>query len=895
MIPLLATYRLQFRVGMDLHKAASLVPYLSSLGISHLYASPISEAAPESSHGYDVTEYNVIDPALGGEEGLKKLADALRAHGMGMILDFVPNHMSASPANAWWRDVLEWGEQSPHASYFDIDWTAPKLLIPALPEPYGIVLERKGFSLSCAAASGTLWFAAGTTLPLTPPSYAFVLADIASGELTDLANRFGVATPETAAELKADFASRLAEPSTLGSVEARLKELSSNPDQMHNLHEAQVWRLAYWRTARERLTYRRFFEIADLVGMRVEQPSVFEDCHRLLLSLVADGVVHGIRLDHIDGLADPKSYLQRLRKALGSDEHPVFVEKIVAESETLRSDWGVQGTTGYEFIRSLGGLLTSPAGETSLSEAYETFIGESLAYASLLHVAKRHVLIRNLAGELDLLTNLAATMADADLTTRDFGRDTLRRAIIEIAVGLPVYRTYVDVEGAQPEDQALIEDAVAAAKASRQVEDELAIDFIASIWSLDFQDPIQRASALQFTMRLQQTTGPLMAKAVEDTLFYRYNRLIALNEVGGSPDFFGCDPGLFHQDMEGRRALQPRGLLATSTHDSKRGEDTRTRLYRLSEQPELFRTAIARWSDLNAPSSASLENGRAPSRNDEWMFYQSLLGAWPHTLQPADRNGLEALRKRMSAFMLKAVREAKLHTSWTAPNTAYEKGLEKFVEAVLDPGNAEFLSDFTAVQNRLSVAGALASLSQTLFKLTAPGIPDIYQGAELWDLSLVDPDNRRPVDFTERERLLGIEASLPPEELLNQWRTGLPKLRLIRAVLAERKAAPDLFTAGAYEPLQLSGSTANAAIGFLRTEDSKRAITVAPIRVLELLDDSPLPVIPAARWEDTAIAIAASTPRRWRNVFTGESIDGRELLPLSELLREFPVALLVSA
>ena len=893
-----ATYRLQFREGMDFARAATLAPYLAALGVSHLYMSPILRALPGSAHGYDGASYDEIEPALGGEAGFRDMADTFRAAGIKLIADFVPNHMGASPFNPWWREVLEWGADSPRASYFDIDWSAPKLLIPVLGVPYGQALEKGRFGLHFDTEDGGMNFTApGMRLPLSPPSYATVLAR-AGADFEDLANHFAIATPETAAELKATLAERAREPGKIEILSATLLDMTGDHEAMHAVHEAQVWRLAYWRAARETLTYRRFFEVADLVGVRMEQPSVFEDTHRLMLDLAHDGVIDGLRLDHVDGLADPLAYFRKLREAIGEDRPFILlVEKILEGREPLRPDWPVQGTTGYEFIRALGGLMTDPDGEAPLTAAYEAFTGEPADYDSLLAGIKRHIFVRNLAGELDVLTGLALQLAQADLATRDYGRDTLRRAIIELGASLPVYRTYVDVDGPRPEDEALIAHAEADAKSTREVEDDGAIDFIARIWRLDLPDPAARAEALTFVTRLQQTTGPLMAKAVEDTLFYRYNRLIALNEVGGAPDEFGASLDSFHEAMAARRVHQPYGLLTTSTHDTKRGEDARARLYVLSERPDSWNQCVTRWAAMNHALAVRTEDDRAPSANDEWMFYQALAGAWPVDLEPDDADRLTSLADRMAGFMLKAIKEAKVRTSWTAPDEAYEEAIDNFVRGTLDPTRSgSFLQDFSDAQSTLAVAGALNALSQTLLKLTAPGVPDVYQGAELWDLSLVDPDNRRAVDFDLRRRLLDADASRDPADLLADWKSGAVKLSIVTKALRLRAEQPTLFTTGDYAPLAASGTHTRNVLAFMRSAETRAAITIVPVRASALLKGSDRPHVTPAVWEDTHLVLdAARSGRQWRNVLTGETLsatDGR--LPLADALEAFPVALLVA-
>ena len=896
MRPFRATYRLQFREGMDFARAAGLAPYLAKLGISHLYASPILRAVPGSSHGYDTASYDQIERSLGGEDGFRKMVAALSADKIAVILDFVPNHMGASPANPWWRDVLEWGAQSPYSHFFDIDWSAPKLLIPALGEPYGASLDRGAFALYFDGADGGISLTAdGLKLPLSPPTYATILAK-ANDSFADLTHRFAVATPETSAELKTELAQRASEPAQGRALQRAIEDIVGDRDAIHALHEAQAWRLAYWRAARETLTYRRFFEVADLVGVRMEQPSVFEDAHRLMVQLVEDGAIDGLRLDHVDGLADPLSYFRRLRDSTG--DIILLVEKILGSAEELRAAWPVEGTTGYEFIRSLGGILTDPEGEAVLTAAYHDFVGEMPDYEALLSATKRHIFVRNLAGELDVLTGLASGLAQADLGTRDFGRDTLRRAIIEMATSIPVYRTYVDVEGPRAEDEALIAEAETKAKSTREVEDDAAIDFIARIWRLQLGDPAQRAEALTFATRLQQTTGPLMAKAVEDTLFFRYNRLIALNEVGGSPDAFGCSVERFHDDMQARREHQPLGLLATSTHDTKRGEDARARLYAISEDPRSWAECVTRWHKMTAAFRTNFDDTPVPRQNEEWMFYQALAGAWPFQIDLTDADALTSLADRMAAYMEKALREAKLRTSWTAPDEMYEGAVHGFVRCVLSARESRaFLEDFARAQETLQVAGALNSLTQTLLKLTAPGVPDIYQGAELWDLSLVDPDNRRPVDFAARDAALDREAPADAASLLAGWRSGAVKLCIVQTLLAARRENPTLFTTGGYTPLAVNGTEARSIVAFLRSDGGRAAIVIAPIRARALLADSDVPLVPHAAWGDTQVTLPPGWKQRtWRNVFTGEEMPaGGDAIRIAAALGRFPVALLVAA
>ena len=894
-----ATYRLQFRDGMDFARATALAPYLAALGVSHLYMSPIFRAVPGSPHGYDGARYDEIEPLLGAADGFLEMAQSFRSEGIRLIADFVPNHMGASPFNPWWCDVLEWGSLSGRAGVFDIDWSAPKLLIPALGEPYGRALDKGQFGLDFDAESGGVNFTvSGMKLPLSPPTYANVLSR-AGEPFDDLTNRFAIATPETAEELKRELAARIREHGLGDVLGETLFSMAADHDAMHVLHEAQHWRLAYWRAARETLTYRRFFEVADLVGVRMEQPSVFEDTHRLILELVRNGVIDGLRLDHVDGLADPLGYFHNLRDAIG-EERPfvVFVEKILEGQETLRSDWPVQGTTGYDFIRCVSGLLTNPCGEAPLTAAYRAFTGARTDYTNLLASTKRRIFIRNLAGELDVLSGLAHGLAQGDLATRDYGRDTLRRAIIELGVALPVYRTYVDVDGPRAEDEVLIARSEVTAKATREVEDDGAIDFVARIWRLDVPDPAARAEALTFVTRFQQTTGPLMAKAVEDTLFYRYNRLIALCEVGGAPEEFGVPVPQFHEAMAARVTDQPFGLLSTSTHDTKRGEDARARLYVLSERADAWADDVTRWSEMNTQFRTHTNDTQAPSANDEWMFYQALAGAFPLGLDANDEKSLGDLANRMADFLRKAVREAKVHTSWTDPNPAYEEAVEAFVRGALDPArSAAFLSDFRNAQAVFDVAGALNSLSQTLLKLTAPGVPDLYQGAELWDLSLVDPDNRRPVDFGTRQDSLNANHERSAADLVADWRSGAIKLSIVKRALGLRKKHADLFTTGRYTPLPVRGARDGQVVAFLRSQGTAAAITIVPIRALQLLEGEQAPLVPHAAWDDTHLTLDANPARvPWRNVLTGETVSAADgTLRIADALRTFPVALLVAS
>ncbi len=898
-----ATYRLQFRSGMSFDKAATLAPYLAKLGISHLYAAPIFAAAPGSTHGYDVVDVRRLAPELGGADGFQRLAEALRQNGLGLILDFVPNHMGASTHNPWWLNVLEWGAASPYAQHFDIDWTAPKLIVPALAANYGVELAKGTFGAYFDRQDGGMNFTyGGLVLPLTPPSYAQLFSRVEGDAFAEFARRFIVAAPEDTGALKQEVAdAAAADPAVLEAIERALRETCADLEAIHALHEAQIWRLTYWRAARETLTYRRFFEISDLVGLKVERTGVFDDVHARLLELIGEGAVDGLRLDHIDGLADPKGYLERLQSVTGA-EQPFYlvVEKILGADEKLRAEWPVAGTTGYEFILSLANLLVDPTGETAATQAYHGFLGQAIDYRALALDTKRRLLTRNLTGELEALKDMARSLAEKDPMTRDLGPDTLRRAIIELVAALPVYRTYVDVAGPSDADRALIEAAVEAAKSTREVENEFSLDFLQRMLLLDFAEPEHQTAALEFAARFQQTTGPVMAKAIEDTLFYRYNRLIGLNEVGGEPERFGAPPARFHEAMKRRLADQPFGLTATATHDTKRGEDARARLYVVSEMLGEWGTAAERWAGLNAGLRAEVSGAgvlELPERDTEWLFYQALLGAWPLQLSIDNTAGLTDLAGRMTDFMLKAIREAKAYTSWTARDADYEKAVQHFTRAALDPRvSGRFLEDFLQTCRPIFVAGALNGLSQALLKLTAPGVPDIYQGTELWDFSLVDPDNRRPVDFEARSAALGSLSGADPRSLVADWRSGAVKMHLLQAGLAMRAERPGLFEGGSYSPIEAEGPRADNIVAFARQFGSDAVIAVAPRLPLRLLEGEDAPLIPRARWRDTRIALPADlAERRWRNVLAPSTQEHGATLDVGVVLAQFPVGLLVSA
>ncbi|MBO0661296.1 malto-oligosyltrehalose synthase [Jiella sp. MQZ9-1] len=896
---LVATYRLQFRDGMDFSTAAELAPYFKTLGVSHLYAAPIFAASEGSTHGYDVTDYNALDESLGGVAGFTRMSDALSSADLGLILDFVPNHMGVSPANHWWEDVLRWGSESRYAQTFDIAWEAEKILVPVLGKPYGEALAAGDLSVRLDARAAALRFdAAGYRLPIDPRTYGFVFGRLDHPEKDRLVRRFSVAVPAEADDLAERFLEHLQEPGFCVALDGAIAAFNADHDALHELHEAQAWRLAWWRTAREKLTYRRFFEIADLIGVRQESRRVFRESHQLIIRLARERRLDGIRIDHVDGLADPKGYLEQLRQAFQSVRRSpsIHVEKILTGDERLRSAWEIEGTTGYEFITALAGLYVDARREVAMTEAYQAFVGEESDLRAMIRSQKRSIFQRNLAGELAALTHLALSVAARGLATRDLGPDTMARAIVEVAAALPVYRTYVSVDGVPRRDIAIIDETVDLAMTSREVEADEPIQFIGRLLKLDFDDGADIAGALDFTRRFQQTTGAVMAKAVEDTVFYRYNRLIALNEVGGEPDHYGSDVERFHEAMAIRSEDQPEGLLATSTHDTKRGEDARARLYTLSEAPERWAEGVAGFADMLGKYRVEIEPGLvSPDPETEWGLYQSLLGVLPADFDPSDAAARAEIADRLAAYAEKAVREAKRWTSWTAPAEPYETALAAFVAAMLAGGDeASFIATFWRTAQPYVAAGALNSLSQTVIKLCAPGVPDIYQGTEFHDFSLVDPDNRRPVDF--ETRAAAIEAGRTTVESLADWRSGALKARILAGGLRLRGAMPEFFATADYLPLEVKGPRADHLVAFARRDQSGRAVVViAPRLTLALLGGGETLDAALTGWDGTTVTLGTGLAERpWRNIFTERTLEVRQEVDVAGVFQDLPVAILAT-
>jgi (1->4)-alpha-D-glucan 1-alpha-D-glucosylmutase len=872
---LTATYRLQFRNGMTFDRAIQLVPYLKRLGISHLYASPIFAATSGSTHGYDVIDHNAIEPAIGGREGFERLAVTLAGVGLGLILDIVPNHMAASLENPWWRSVVEWGERSPYAHHFDIDWPEP-LTLPVLGKTFAKAAEAGEISVAADPHLGTLGLRYFEQLfPLSPNTYAAALDRVDHPPAGRMVAAAQAAAPDSADEFHANLKTLLKSDEAAG-LDAAFQALSRNPNILAEIHATQPWRLMFWQDARKHLSYRRFFEVTGLVGVRVEDERVFDDVHRLILELVRSGKVQGLRVDHVDGLADPTNYLRRLRDAVGPDV-TLHVEKIVEEIEHLPA-WPIEGTTGYEFIGSMADVFSKPEGKAALDAALGRMRGEPIDIEAERRAAKRGMVEENFATELNGLVRLAeAALGPAGMP---FNEEAVRSGITAIVIAFPVYRTYGNTDDLSAEDRAIIEEAAAKARLD---DPGVTVDRIAALL-LD----LPNAEAREFRTRFQQLTGPIMAKAVEDTLFYRANGLIALNEVGGDPSRAGAPIAVFHDAMAERHKRQPHGLTATSTHDTKRGEDARARLYTLSETPEIWSAAVERWRSMHRRMIADLPGGSAPEPDAEWLLYQALAGVVPEDLDIGDEAALSSLAERYLAFVEKALREAKRRTDWVAVDPAYERAVMHYARQLLSPGNRAFLADFQATLRPFAHAGRVNSLAQTMLKLTVPGVPDIYQGSEAADFSLVDPDNRREPDFAELQKLLDGEAGTAHSSLAAQ------KLQLVSTCLKVRQRLPKLFGRGDYQPLCMSGPKTENIVAFVRRAEGTAVLVAVPRFVFGAPLDANGSINPDWFGETTIILDQPLAQTAWHSAFTGKQYAPVSELAVSELFAGGPVAMLLA-
>ena len=846
----IATYRLQLTADFNFDAAASVVPYLKALGVTHLYASPFMKARKGSSHGYDVVDHTKINPELGGDAGFERLSAALRAHDLGLILDFVPNHVGVHfDDNPWWLDVLEWGPASPRAVSFDIDWeqlpyrARGGVLLPILGSSYGQALERGEIELRYDSNEGSFsaWYFEHR-LPIAPERYSEVLRtivreagaeDSAGKGILALASQYrGLRHPnrKEAPEFKAGLK---AISGSTEIIERGLAAYRAGPDRasqtlaLHHLLERQHYRLGHWRLASSDINYRRFFDVNTLAGLRVEDAGTFEATHSLVKRLIAEGKLQGLRLDHIDGLRDPAQYFHRLRRlirdAQGGSPKPFYIviEKILGEHEKLHAFGGVHGTTGYEWMNVITQALVDGNGLEPLDEIWRQLSNQSPKLAPVLREAKRRVLETLLTSEFTVLSRLLARIASGHYSTRDYSADSLRQALELYVLHFPVYRTYLTASGSTAHDRALIAQTLEKARADWFAADDGIFDFLRDALTMDLIKPGGPPHSVprvrRFALKVQQFTGPMMAKSLEDTAFYRYHRQLALNEVGGDPAAKALSIDAFHAMMRTRAREWPLGLTATATHDTKRGEDARARIMALAEIPGEWAAAVARWKVLNAPHLMLEGELRAPSATFEYMLYQALLGAW----QPDD----ESFLPRIQAYALKAAREGKQETSWLNPHAVYEAGLTAFIAKILDRNiSAEFLDALETLARRVSLLGALNSLSQITLKATMPGVPDFYQGTEFWDFSFVDPDNRRPVDFAARTSALAALQTPDWPSLARAWPDGRLKLAWTRQLLKLRTELAAVFTEGDYRPLLVSGPHRDHIIAFARQKGDGAAI-----------------------------------------------------------------------
>jgi (1->4)-alpha-D-glucan 1-alpha-D-glucosylmutase len=986
-----STYRLQFHKSFRFQDARAIVPYLVELGVTDCYASPYLKARPGSQHGYDITDHRQFNPEIGSDEDYQAWVGTLKEHGMSQILDVVPNHMGImGNENLWWNDVLENGQSSPYAAFFDIDWNSAKpdlhnkVLLPILGDPYGKALEALQIRLNYEGGAFSVHYFEHR-FPVDPASYAQVLRHRldelekelgATSEafieyqsiLTAIAHLPGheVTGPAAVAErqrekevIKRRLAGLTAASGPVrGFVERNVQrfngqaEAAPQPqsfDLLDDLLQAQPYRLAWWRVAADEINYRRFFDVNELAALSMEKAEVFAATHELVLRLLGDGQVQGLRIDHPDGLYDPGQYLRRLQhryaleiarrlaatdpafaglewkdveqplaealcRAAARPEGPfhkplyVVVEKILAIDEPLAEDWPVYGTTGYEFLNALNGLFVDRDHAAAFTKLYRKWTHHDGPFRDLVYQKKYLILQVSLSSELNMLALQLDRLSEKNRWSRDFTLNSLRRALREVIACFEVYRSYITGPDVNPRDRRYVEKAVEQAKRRNPTISSALFDFVQDMLLLVHEGRVTEADGagqLRFVGKFQQVTAPDMAKGLEDTAFYVYNRLVSLNEVGGDPRQFGSTVSAFHRRNLERQARFPYGLSATATHDTKRGEDTRARIDVLSEFPKLWQQALTHWSRLNKKYKVMRDDETTPDRNAEYFLYQTLVGAWP--LGPVDHT---QFRERVQAYMQKAMHEAKVHTSWINPNPAYDEAVRQFVGAVLDERrNRRFLDDFRHFQRRVDHYALFNSLAQTLLKLTSPGTADVYQGTELWDFSLVDPDNRRPVDYPLRRRMLA-ELSAPaaqgPEhlpalcrELTEAREDGRVKLYLLMRALHCRRDNPGLFTAGEYLPAHADAGREENVCAFVRRYQGKLALAAAPRLLARLVGPGELP-LGEISWGEARLQVPAGGPGRvWRNVFTGESVtaaehQGQAGVRLADLFAHFPVALLLS-
>jgi (1->4)-alpha-D-glucan 1-alpha-D-glucosylmutase len=916
-----ATYRVQFGQDFKFDDAAALAPYLSGLGISHLYASPYLKARPNSTHGYDITDHNALNEELGDNAAFSRMIAAFETNRLKHIVDFVPNHMGVGGSdNPFWLDVLEWGENSVYADWFDVDWESHseylkgKLLVPFLGDQYGAELAAGKLCLRFDPDSGefAIWAYDVHKLPVSPLCYPIILGD-QSPELARIAEEFAVLTKPSphifrrAADLKKQLAQLVRERADVASsLESSIEHFNGIVNEpatwrpLSDLIRQQHWRPAYFRVAADDINYRRFFNINELAGLRMELPEVFEHTHRFILDLIRKGTVDGVRIDHIDGLFDPKEYLVRLRHSAGAGRYLV-VEKILARHERLRQDWPIDGTTGYDFVRQLTELLIDPAAESAFSQIYLSFTAESKRFSDIVYRAKLGIMENEMASELLALATKAARVARQNPASADFTQNLFYRALKEVIACFPVYRTYVSDSETTETDRRYIRWAIAQASKSQSQLDPSVFVFLEGILTCGLVKQAHRGhsrhSVVELAMNVQQYSGPVMAKGLEDTALFRYNRFIALNEVGSSPEQFGSPVQAFHQENIHRSQNWPNSLLATSTHDTKHGEDARARLAALSLVPEEWAGHVKVWSKSVRALRGDLATPAPPSRNDEYLFFQNLIATWPVALTVStslEQPALTEYSQRITKAMVKSLRESRVHTNWISPNAEYENAMTDFISHTLHPERSKsFFASFLPFQQRIALMGVQNSLAQTVLKLTSPGVPDFYQGCELWDFSMMDPDNRQPVNYEERRRLLAeLKESLRTGErvdsrsMWHNWQDGRIKLFIIYKLLEYRRATAELFEKGIYEPIFAAGDAADHVCAFRRQHGNASFITVVSNNAR----------MNAASFRGTSIPnVENETGFKWRDVFTGRMIPLPEnTMPVEEIFAELPVAVLSS-
>ena len=953
-----STYRLQLNHTFTFRDATRIVPYLHKLGITDCYTSSLLKAVPGSMHGYDLVDPGVLNPELGTEQDFQDFAGALKQHDMGLLIDVVPNHMGISTTeNRWWWDVLEHGPSSKYATAFDIDWSPlkreleDKVLLPILGEQYGTVLENQEIRLVYEGGGFVITYY-DHKFPIAPKSWTAIL----SFRLDELVDRLGAGNEEVL-ELQSILtalrnlpsrnergADRVAERyREKDIVRRRLSALvtdcppiqehllanvaayngtkgdSASFDRLDALLNEQNYRLASWRVASEEINYRRFFDINQLAAIRTEETSVFLESHQLIFRLLKDAVATGLRIDHVDGLYDPEHYLIQLQhwaaRELAPDtqgEPPslfIVVEKILGKGEQLPKTWPVAGTTGYDFLNLVNGLFVHSAQERAMDALYTRFVGQRIVFEDLVYLTKKLIMRASMSSEINVLGHQLNLLSERDRHYRDFTLNSLTHAIGEIIASFPVYRSYVtsDQKEVLEGDRTYIGIAVARAKRRNPALSSDVFDFVRDLLLRKLADRanLTNEKQIRFVTKFQQTTSPVTAKGIEDTAFYIYNRLISLNEVGGEPAQFGLSVEAFHKRLRERRANWPYSMLATSTHDTKRGEDVRARINVLSEIPDRWRSAITRWAKFNKRFRTEIDEVHAPDRNEEYLLYQTLVGAWPVTTM--DETQYDLFIGRIQAYMIKAIREAKTHTSWVNPHEAYEEAVSGFVRSILDRSTRNlFLEDLLAFQEPVSAYGMSNALSQLLLKLTAPGIPDCYQGTELWELTLVDPDNRRPVDFALRTEMLdqlnhvcdqeGDDRTHLVRGLINTWKDGRLKLYVLHTALHHRRTNAKLYLEGDYVPLDCEGKSRSHICAYARLHHDQAVVAVVPRLMVDLND---VPGMPGEEvWQDSWITVPSwKTGSVYLNLLTGERLETisqgeRQVLPLHRILQHCPVALL---